>query len=417
MPSTPTQRLRIERQELGSSLNTWGDTKLNECFERVDEAIAGVQSITISGASTVLSSVNYATDQSRKAALVLTGTLTVNSAVVVPNVEKLYLIVNNTTQGAYSLTVKTAAGTGYALRPGPQWVYCNATDVFRASPRLDQIPAPTAAVDLSGQKLTTVGAPTVGSDAATKTYVDAGDSATATAVAASATAAAGSATAAAGSASSASTSATNAANSATAAANSASAASTSASNAAGSATAAQAAAASISGGPVTSVNGETGIVSLTAAEVGAAAAVHSHAVADVTGLQTALDAKAATADLAAKAALASAQTFAGAQRGGITALTDAATITPDASANNYFSVTLAGNRTLANPSNLTAGQGGSIIITQDGTGSRTLSYGTAWDFAGGTAPTLTTTAGAVDRLDYFVVSGTSIHAALSKDVK
>jgi hypothetical protein len=107
------------------------------------------------------------------------------------------------------------------------------------------------------------------------------------------------------------------------------------------------------------------------------------------------------------------QTFSVAQRGAITALTDGATITPDFAAGNNFSVTLGGNRTLANPSNLTAGQSGSIFITQDGTGSRTLAYGTYWDFIGGTAPTLTTTAAAVDRIDYVVRSSTSIHAVFT----
>jgi hypothetical protein len=56
-------------------------------------------------------------------------------------------------------------------------------------------------------------------------------------------------------------------------------------------------------------------------------------------------------------------------------LTDGATITPNFDANQNFSVTLAGNRTLANPTNIDAGQTGSIFITQDGTGSRTLSFG------------------------------------------
>jgi hypothetical protein len=62
------------------------------------------------------------------------------------------------------------------------------------------------------------------------------------------------------------------------------------------------------------------------------------------------------------------------------------------------------------PSNDTAGQSGSIFITQDGTGSRTASWGTDWDFAGGTAPTLTTTAGAVDRIDYVILDSSNIHA-------
>ena len=98
------------------------------------------------------------------------------------------------------------------------------------------------------------------------------------------------------------------------------------------------------------------------------------------------------------------------QSGEITALTDGATITIDMADSNNFSVTLGGNRTFANPSNDTAGQSGSIFITQDGTGSRTASWGTDWEFAGGTAPTLTTTAAASDRIDYVIRSGTSIQA-------
>lgn len=97
----------------------------------------------------------------------------------------------------------------------------------------------------------------------------------------------------------------------------------------------------------------------------------------------------------------------------ITTLTDGATITPDFSASNNFTVTLGGNRTLANPTNLVAGQSGSIFLVQDATGSRTLAYGSYWDFIGNTAPTLTTTASAVDRIDYVVRSSTSIHAVFT----
>ena len=120
----------------------------------------------------------------------------------------------------------------------------------------------------------------------------------------------------------------------------------------------------------------------------------------------------AGASISGFAALASAQTFTAQQRGTISALTDGATITPDFAVANNFSVTLGGNRTLANPSNLTAGASGCIWITQDGTGSRTLAYGSYWDFTGGTAPTLTTTAAAVDCLVYSVQSSTKITATL-----
>jgi len=117
------------------------------------------------------------------------------------------------------------------------------------------------------------------------------------------------------------------------------------------------------------------------------------------------------------AGLAITQSFTKAQRGTISALTDGATITPDFSAANNYSVTLGGNRTLANPTNLTAGQSGVIVITQDGTGSRTLAYGSYWKFPGGTAPTLTTTASAVDVLVYYAESTTRITARLLSDVK
>jgi len=108
-----------------------------------------------------------------------------------------------------------------------------------------------------------------------------------------------------------------------------------------------------------------------------------------------------------------AQTFTKGQRGEITVLTDGATITPDLADSNNYSVTLGGNRTLANPTNTTAGQSGSIFVSQDGTGSRTLAYGTNWDFAGGTAPTLSTAASSVDRIDYVVRTATSIHAVFT----
>ena len=97
----------------------------------------------------------------------------------------------------------------------------------------------------------------------------------------------------------------------------------------------------------------------------------------------------------------------------VSVLTDAAIITPDLSTSCNYTVTLGGNRTLANPTNIVAGQSGSIFIVQDGVGGRTLAWGSYWDFAGGTAPTLSTGIGAVDRVDYIVRSSTSIHAVFT----
>jgi hypothetical protein len=112
-----------------------------------------------------------------------------------------------------------------------------------------------------------------------------------------------------------------------------------------------------------------------------------------------------------------AQSFTAAQRGTVSALTDGSSITPNFATANNFSVTIGGNRTLENPTNITAGQSGVIVITQDGTGSRTLAYGSYFKFSNGTAPTLTTTASAVDVLAYYVESSTRITAKLVSDVK
>lgn len=121
-------------------------------------------------------------------------------------------------------------------------------------------------------------------------------------------------------------------------------------------------------------------------------------------------AQGSTADSAAK--LDVAQTWTAAQRPTITTLTDGATITPNFATSNDFEVTLAGNRTLTNPTNIVAGQTGSIKINQDGTGSRTLAYGSYWKFTDGEAPVLTTTASAVDILHYKVWSTTFIEVVL-----
>jgi len=100
----------------------------------------------------------------------------------------------------------------------------------------------------------------------------------------------------------------------------------------------------------------------------------------------------------------------GAAASNVSTLTSATTITIDFNDNNNFKVTLGHNATFANPSNPTAGQTGSIFITQDGTGSRTASWGSYWDFIGGTAPTLSTAANAVDRIDYVILDSTNIQA-------
>lgn len=77
-------------------------------------------------------------------------------------------------------------------------------------------------------------------------------------------------------------------------------------------------------------------------------------------------------------------------------LTDGATISWDAGSSPVAKVTLGGNRTLSAPTNSASGQFISLAVIQDGTGSRTLTWNSAYEFTGDVAPTLTTTASKAD---------------------
>jgi len=98
-------------------------------------------------------------------------------------------------------------------------------------------------------------------------------------------------------------------------------------------------------------------------------------------------------------------------------LTDAASIVPSFDAGNTFVVTLGGNRTLAAPTSANIGQTGSIRIIQDATGSRTLSYNSAYQFVSGSAPTMDTSAGAQSILVFSCRSATTIDAVMLHDFK
>lgn len=97
-----------------------------------------------------------------------------------------------------------------------------------------------------------------------------------------------------------------------------------------------------------------------------------------------------------------------------TSLTDAANIAWDAQKNQVAQVTLAGNRTLDNPTLVNAGAVYILRVVQDGTGSRTLAYGSAYKFPGGAAPVLSTGANDVDVLT-FLSDGTNMFGVIQQD--
>ena len=101
----------------------------------------------------------------------------------------------------------------------------------------------------------------------------------------------------------------------------------------------------------------------------------------------------------------------------IVTLTDAASVAINFNSGNHFLVSLAGNRTLENPTNGKVGQVGHIYIVQDATGGRTLSYGDMYNFPSGTAPVLTSVSGSVDLLVFSQRATSVLDAVIIKDFK
>lgn len=116
------------------------------------------------------------------------------------------------------------------------------------------------------------------------------------------------------------------------------------------------------------------------------------------------------------AQLAVAQSFTAAQRGAVVTVAGSGTVTLDLALGNNFAATLSGTTTYALPSGMTAGQSGALVLSQDGTGSRLVSF-SGWKFPGGTAPTATTTASGIDVVVYYVESASRISARMINDVK
>jgi len=99
---------------------------------------------------------------------------------------------------------------------------------------------------------------------------------------------------------------------------------------------------------------------------------------------------------------------------GMTTLTDASSIAWDLLTNQVAQVTLGGNRALANPTNKVAGATYVLIVKQDGSGARTLSYGSDYKFPGGTTPTLSTGNNDIDLL-CFISDGTNLYGTALLD--
>jgi len=175
MPSTASTRLRLEKMATGERTNTWGTTQNAAQFDLLDEAVAGVETIALTGNHT-LTSTNFVSDEARNMGLRFTGSLGSGATITIPTVEKLYFVINDSGQ---TLTFSAGGTTGVVENGRRKWVGCDATDVYVGEDGADKEyvdAADALKLNLAGGTLTGPlilnAAPTIDLHASTKRYVD-----------------------------------------------------------------------------------------------------------------------------------------------------------------------------------------------------------------------------------------------------
>ena len=134
MASTYTSNIRLEKQADGENPNAWGAILNTNVIDLVDQAVAAYQIVSVSGTTPItLTQVNGATDQSRKAILSFDGTLTAETSIIIPSVNKMYYVRNNTS-GSFALKIKTAGNTAITIEQGSNvMVASDGTDVYQTA--------------------------------------------------------------------------------------------------------------------------------------------------------------------------------------------------------------------------------------------------------------------------------------------
>jgi len=406
MPTTYTPILQLALPATGELNGTWGTTVNDNITSMVEQAIAGLATIsTWTSASHTLTTANGTTDEARCAILQCSGAPGAAATVICPTASKVYIIKNSVT-GGYAVTLKTSAGTGVSVANGSTaLLYCDGTNVVSGGGLSGDVVGPASATDtaiatfdgvtgkliknnasttiaaniitalgFTGPHNGTVGAttPTTGVFTTVQSTITTG---TAPLVVASTT------------------------NVANLNASSLSGATFAAPGSIGSTTAGSGAFTTLSA---------TGVTTLAAGTLGAPALTTSgdtntgmffpaaDTIAFVEGgtevirINSSSNVGIGTSSPGAKLAVV------GTGYSPAITLTDGATLNWDTSLGQVAQVTLGGNRTFAAPTNLVNGGFYSLLIIQDGTGSRTISWNAVFDFTGGTAPTLSTAAGSKD---------------------
>ena len=130
MPSSYSTDLKLELMVTGEASNTWGD-KTNSNWNLIQQAVAGYQSLSLTSTTTTLAMSNATISNARNMVLELTGTLSANSTVNLPDgIEKFYVVKDSVTHGAYSLTFKTTSGSGFTTENGKAYLaYSDGTNI------------------------------------------------------------------------------------------------------------------------------------------------------------------------------------------------------------------------------------------------------------------------------------------------
>tara|TARA_R100000353_G_scaffold164482_1_gene125269 strand:+ start:1053 stop:2102 length:1050 start_codon:yes stop_codon:yes gene_type:complete len=327
-----TNSLGIELQVTGTNSGTWG-TKTNNNFELFEQAIAGYQDVSIAGGAqtTALLMSDATISNARNAVIKLSGTITGNQIVTIPNsIEKVYII-SNETSGAHTVQFKTVSGTGYTFAAADKTkrvLYSDGTNI------VDTGIVTTASTDTLSNKTfsgTITNSGTIvggGVSAVTLTKPKFADA-----------------------------------------------------------------------GFIADSNGNEQIIFQETASAVNELEITNAATGNDVGL--AVSGGDTNVGLAFTAKGNGKFKFNDAAYFPEATLTDGATINWDVQAAPVAKVTLGGNRTFAAPTNGSTGQFVSLLIIQDGTGTREPTFNAVFEFTGDTAPTLTTTAAKGDLFVFY----------------
>lgn len=131
MADTYSNILQLRLQETGANAGTWGQLANDAVFELLEDAVAGIVSVSSNDGTITLTRNQGSTDESRMAQIVVAGALTSSVVVVAPSISKYWAVRNNTTQASvgstFGVTFKLAGGTGVII-PASEAVYLVVSD-------------------------------------------------------------------------------------------------------------------------------------------------------------------------------------------------------------------------------------------------------------------------------------------------